>query len=259
MLTAYVRPPAASLPDCALTHLERQPIDVELARWQHRGYREALTGLGAEVRELGVLDEHPDSCFVEDTALVLDEVAVITRPALEVRRGEVESVAEALRRERELLRVEAPATIEGGDILLVEKTLFVGRTSRSNREGREALATLLEPFGYEVRGVSTPGCLHLKSAVTRIGSRTLLVNPAWIDTEPLAGLELVEVDPSEPSGANTVWTGDAILMPASYPRTTGRLEERGLRVTTVDLSEFQKAEGATTCLSLLVRTRESMK
>lgn len=252
MLTALVRPPAASLPDCALTHLERRPIDVELARRQHRDYREALTSLGVRTRELAVLDEHPDSCFVEDTALILDEVAVLLRPALESRRGEVESVARALTSERELLRVEAPATIEGGDVLHIGRTLFVGCSGRTDRAGREALATLVEPHGYEVRAVRTTGGLHLKSAATRIGRRTVLVNPAWLDVAPLGELELVEVDPDEPAGANAVWTGEALLMPASCPRTAERLEVRGSRVVTIDLSEFQKAEGAATCLSLLL-------
>jgi dimethylargininase len=256
MLTAFVRPPATSLPDCALTHLERKPIDVELSKRQHREYREKLRVLGAEVRVLPTLDKHPDSCFVEDPALVLPEVAVILRPALESRRGEIDSVARALGEERELLRIEAPATIEGGDILLIDRTLFVGCTARTNPAGREALEEMLRPYGYEVREVETPGCLHLKSGISRIGPRTLLANPGWIDMRPIEAYDIITVDSGEASAANALWTGNAILMPASYPRTAEKLSALGTVVETVGLSEFQKAEGATTCLSLLLKCDE---
>lgn len=252
MISALVRPPGASLPECALTHQERVPIDVDLAAQQHRGYARALAALGAEVRELPTLDECPDSCFVEDPALVLDELAVILRPALASRRDEVESVAAALGGVRELLRVEAPATIEGGDLLVVDETIFVGRTSRTNGAGVEALSELLRPFGYRVRAIEMPGCLHLKSAVTRVGPELLLVNPEWLDPGQLKGLEVIDIDPSEPAAANAVLVGEALLMPASYPRTRKRLEARELEVHAVDVSEFQKAEGAVTCLSLLL-------
>lgn len=251
MLTAFVRPPGSSLSDCALTHLERTPIDVELATRQHRGYVRALAALGVAVRELPVLEECPDSCFVEDPALVLGEVAVILRPALDSRRGEVESVAAALREERELVHIETPATIEGGDILVVDETIYVGRTSRTNRAGVESLSELLHPFGYRVRSIEIPDCLHLKSAVTRIGPELLLANPDWMNTRQLGGIEVVEVDPTEPAAANVLRVGQTLLMPESYPRTREKLEARGLEVHVVDVSEFQKAEGAVTCLSLL--------
>lgn len=256
-LRAVVRRPGPALERCALTHLERRPIDLALALEQHAGYVAALEELGARVEELTPLDDAPDACFVEDPALVLDELAVVARPALATRRREVDSVAEALARHRELARLPEHATLEGGDVLAADDTLYVGWSERTNHAGLKALAHLLLPHGYRVKAVEVRGCLHLKTALARIGPRTLLANPAWIHTGRIDGLELVPIDPREPFAANALRVGETLLYPSGFPRTEALLRERGIALRVVELSEFQKAEGGPTCLSLFFRERSA--
>jgi dimethylargininase len=192
----------------------------------------------------------PDAVFVEDTAIVLDEVAVITRPGATSRQPETASIAMALEPYRELRFIEAPATIDGGDVLRVGKSLFVGMTSRSSAEGIAQLRELVAPFGYTVTGVPVTGCLHLKTAVTQIAPDMLLINPAYVD--PLVfDMHSIEVDPSEPFGGNAVLISDTVIYPSAFPRTRRRMEQAGIRVQTVDASELAKAEGGVTCCSLL--------
>src|SRR5688500_1056008 len=237
---------------CELTHLAREPIDLERARRQHAAYEAALRELGFRVEALPPLPEHPDCVFVEDVAVVLDEVAVIARPGAESRRGEESAVADALAPHRPLVRVEAPGTLDGGDVLRLGRRVFVGRTPRSNDEGRRQLGALLAPYGYEVVEVEVRGCLHLKSAVTAIGEGAVLMQSSWIDTAPFADLERVEVDAEEPHAANVLRIGDTVVMPAAFPRTAVRLASRGLYVRALEVDELAKAEGAVTCCSVLV-------
>jgi dimethylargininase len=237
---------------CELTHLAREPIDLERARRQHSAYESALRDLGCRVEALPALPEHPDCVFVEDVAVVLDEVAVIARPGAESRRGEESAVAEALTPHRPLVRVAAPGTLDGGDVLRLGRRVFVGRTPRSNAAGRRQLRDLLAPHGYAVVEVEVRGCLHLKSAVTAIGDAAVVMHPPWIDTAPFADLERVEVDPEEPYAANVLRIGDTVLMPAAFPRTAVRLASRGLYVRAREVDELAKAEGAVTCCSVLV-------
>ena len=237
---------------CELTHLAREPIDLERARRQHAAYEAALRELGFRVEALPPLPEHPDCVFVEDVAVVLDEVAVIARPGAESRRGEESAVAEALAPHRPLVRVAAPGTLDGGDVLRLGRRVFVGRTPRSNADGRRQLRDLLAPHGYEVVEVEVRGCLHLKSAVTAIGDGAVLMHPPWIDTAPFAEVERVEVDPEEPYAANVLRIGDTVVMPAAFPRTAVRLASRGLYVRALEVDELAKAEGAVTCCSVLV-------
>ena len=251
MRLAFTRDVDPALAECELSFVDRAPIDIALAHRQHAAYRDALASLGCEVRVLPAAPGHPDSVFVEDTALVLDELAVITRPGAASRRGEVESVAEALQDFRPLRRIEAPGTIDGGDVMRVGRTLYVGRSARSNTDAMAQLQTLAAPHGYRVEPVDIRGCLHLKSAVTCIAERTLLVQPAWIDRASFPGFEIIEVDADEEHAANTLRIGDAIVYPDCFPRTRERLERAGVRVVAVDVSELQKAEGAVTCCSLV--------
>ena len=253
MWTAITREVSPALGDCELSHVPRQPIDVARAVSQHHAYRHALDGLGCRVLSLAAEPAQPDSVFVEDTAIVLDEVAVLTRPGAASRRGEVASVAVALNPFRPLRAIEAPATLDGGDVLRLGRTLCVGQSARSNAEGIGQLRALLAGHGYVVQGVPIRGCLHLKSAVTQLADDTLLLQPAWVDRAAFAGFRLIEVDPAEPHAANVLRIGDALLMPASFPRTRQRLIAAGLRVTAVDVAELQKAEGAVTCCSLVFR------
>jgi dimethylargininase len=164
----------------------------------------------------------------------------------------VGSVAAALAQHRRLERIEPPGTLDGGDVLCTGKTLFVGRSGRTNEEGVAQLRALLSPFGYMVSGIPVHGCLHLKSAVTEVADGLLLVNPEWVDPADL-GARVLEVDPSEPAAANALRIGAALIYPASHPRTRERLLSAGLRVLAVDMSELEKAEGAVTCCSLIVR------
>lgn len=250
-MRAIVRPPSPALSRCALTYLERQPIDFERALAQHAAYVDALKRLGIDVQVLPPEPDLPDAVFVEDTAVVVDECAVITRPGIDSRRAEVESVASALEAHRPIARIDAPGTIEGGDVLRIGRTFFVGQTPRTNAEGTRQFATVLEPHGYEVIPVTPTGCLHLKSAVTYIGDETVLVNPQWIDVDIFSRWQCVPVAPEEPYGANALLAHSTVHVAASAPRTRRKLEALGFAVEPLDTSEFEKAEAALTCLSLI--------
>ena len=252
MLTAITRKISRSMANCELTYLERQPIDIALARAQHSQYESALVELGCRVISLPEQPDLPDSVFVEDTAIVLDEVAIITRPGAESRRGETGSVAQALSAYRELRCVRAPASVDGGDVLRLGRTLFIGQSGRSNAAAVDQIRSLLAAFGYEVRPAALAGgCLHLKSAVTQIAEETLLVNPAWVDAAQFGGMQSISVDPSEAGAANALRIGTSLIYPTGFPRTLERLEARGLRPRLVEASETAKAEGAVTCCSLV--------
>jgi dimethylargininase len=256
MWTAITREVSPALAGCELSFVPRNPIDVALAREQHAAYCRALESLGCHVIQLPALADFPDSVFVEDVALVFDELAIATRPGVESRRGEGAAVHELLGSLRPLLRIEAPGTLDGGDVLRIGKRVFVGMSARSNEAGRAQLRELLAPYGYTVEGVATRGCLHLKSAVTQVADDTLLVNRAWLaDASPFAGCRIIDVDPGEAHAANAVRIGDALVYPDCFPKTRARLQAEGIRVTAIDVSELQKAEGAVTCCSLLLRTQ----
>lgn len=256
---ALTRPVSPSIARCELTHITRRPIDLELAARQLRAYEEALEAVGCEVRRLPAAPDLPDAVFVEDTAVVLDELAVLARPGAPSRRPEVSAVAEALSAWRPLQAIEPPATLDGGDVLVTGRNVYVGASSRTNREGYEQLGDLLTPHGYTVRRVEVRGCLHLKTAVTGVADGLLLVNPDWLDRDVFRGPtgptapEVLEVDPEEPFGANALRIGDVVLCASACPRTAARLAAAGLQVRTVDLSELAKAEGGLTCCSLIVR------
>lgn len=251
MLIAVTRPVSPSIAQCELTHLARQPIDVARAAAQHAAYERLLAELGATLVSVPAAPELPDAVFVEDTALVLDELAVLTRPGAASRRAELPAVAAVLGCYRRVLELQPSATLDGGDVLRMGRVLYVGRSARSNQEGIDQLATLLSPFDYEVRAVAFQGCLHLKSAVTAVAERLLLLNPAWVDPAAIPGCEILPVAPQEPYGANGLRIAGSVVYSAQYPRTRDRLLARGLEVAPVDCSELAKAEGAVTCCSLL--------
>ncbi|MEO5565639.1 MAG: dimethylargininase [Luteimonas sp.] len=251
MPVAITRDVSANLAECQLSFVARDHIDLDLARSQHAAYCGALAALGCEVRRLPALNALADAVFVEDVALVLDEVAVMTRPGAASRRAEVEPMADVLAAYRPLLRIEAPGTVDGGDIVRLGRDVYVGQAARSNADGVAQLARMLLPFGYRVHAVTTHGCLHLKSAVTVVADDTLLVQPAWVDIAGFSNHRLLEVDPSEGHAANAVRIGDAVIHPSCFPRTHERLRQAGISVHAVDVSELQKAEGAVTCCSLV--------
>ena len=240
-----------SLARCELTLQEREPIDLARAQAQHAAYAELLRALGLEVIELPADPAFPDCCFVEDVAVVLDEVALVTRPGAASRRGEAAAVETALASHRPIERTEAPATLEGGDVLRVGRKLFVGRSGRTNAAGVERLAAVAEPLGYRVVPVAVTGCLHLKSAVSGLDQERVLVNRAWLDTAPFEGLELVDVAAAEPGAANVLAVAGHVVVHPGFPRTLERVAALGYAVRPLDVSEFLKAEAALTCKSLL--------
>ena len=251
---AFTREVSPTIVECELTHLSRTPIDVATARVQHQAYEALLASLGCDVRRVAPANAHPDAVFIEDTAVVFDEVAVIARPGAVSRRAETTAVEFALAPLRPVARIAEPATLDGGDVLVVAREVFVGRSGRTNDEGIAQLRAILAPFGYTVSGVDVTGCLHLKSAVTALDDTTVLLNPAWVDAALFAGCRVIEVDPSEPMAANVLRIGDQLVYGTSYPRTQARLEALGFTLRTADASELAKAEGAVTCCSLILRS-----
>jgi dimethylargininase len=252
-MIAFTRAVPSSITRCELTHLTREPIDFALARAQHEQYESALRAAGADVTRLPERDDLPDAVFVEDTAVVLDEVAVLTRPGAESRRSEVDSVREALAAHRTIAAIDAPATLDGGDVLVLDRDVLVGLTPRSTILGVQRLRAILAPFGYEVRAVPVCGCLHLKSAVTRAGTRTLVVNPSWVDPGLLPGWDVVPVDAREPHAANVLWLGGTTIAAEAHVRTNAALSRAtDSQLVPVPASELAKAEGGVTCCSLIV-------
>lgn len=253
---AVTREVSPDMGSCELSFVGRSVIDVALARQQHARYQQALAALGCTVVSLPAEADLPDAVFVEDTALVLDELAVMTRPGAASRRAEVGSIAATLSSYRPLVRIVEPGTIEGGDILRHGRQLFVGLSARSNPDGIAQLTTLVAPHGYSVRALPISGCLHLKSAVTLVDDETMLVQPEWIDAGAFSSYRVILVDPREPHAANALRAGSGLVYPSCFPYTLDRLREAGIEVSTVDVSELQKAEGAVTCCSLIFKANE---
>ncbi len=250
--TAITREVSPAINRCELTHLRREPIDPGRAAAQHREYELCLAALGCRIDRIPADPHLPDSVFVEDTAVVLDEAAVLARPGAESRRGETVTVEQRLAGYRTLCRLYEPATLDGGDVLRIGRTLFVGRSDRTNDVGIEQLRQAVARLRYSVVPVRVAGCLHLKSAVTEVGPGILLINPRWIPAFPFAGFRCIEVDESEPQAANALRIGDTVIYPASFPRTRERLESHGIQLRIVDVSELAKAEGGVTCCSLII-------
>jgi dimethylargininase len=252
MLIAYTREVSPALADCELTHLVREHLDVAGAQAEHEVYESVLANLGANVRRLPPAPLLPDGVFVEDAAVVLDEVAIITRPGAPSRQPETATVEAALAAHRPLVHVRAPATLDGGDVLVAGRRIYIGLSSRTSRDAIQQLAAQLAPHGYAVIPMHFSGCLHLKSAVTRIADDLMLLNPAWVAADAFTGYRSLAVDPAEPHAANALALGGAVIHPLQHARTRTRLESAGLRVVTVPQVELAKAESGVTCCSLLV-------
>ncbi|HSN70614.1 MAG TPA: arginine deiminase family protein [Steroidobacteraceae bacterium] len=251
-MLALIRDISPAMARCELTFRSRVAIDVALAERQHADYASHLQRLGCRLVTVDPEPELPDSVFVEDTVVAVDEIAVMTRPGAAERRRELASVARAIEVYRRLAAIESPATLDGGDVLRIGRHVYVGRSARTNDAGIAQLAQALAPFGYRVTPVEVTGCLHLKSAVTQVGPGTLLINDAWVDRQHFAGMTLISVDPDEPHAANALYVQSAVLHPASAVRTRARLHEAGIEVLPVDVSEIEKAEGGVTCCSVLL-------
>lgn len=256
MRVAITRKISPAIGKCELTHVAREAIDVERADRQHRQYEMQLVNAGCDIVRLPADPLLPDSVFVEDTAVVLNEIAIIARPGAETRRDEIQSVAGALSIYRPLAYIEPPATLDGGDVLQVGKKLYVGEGHRSNAEGVAQLRRIVRAHGYEVIAVPFSACLHLKSAVSRVAQDTLLVNPRWVDKSLFGDHECVDIDPSEPAAANGLLIGNRVIFPLAYPRTAQILADRDIDVQPVDVSEISKAEGGVSCCSLVLRRKD---
>ncbi|MEW6131083.1 MAG: arginine deiminase-related protein [Acidobacteriota bacterium] len=252
-MRAITREISPNIKDCELTHFRREAIDLPLAYKQHRQYEDALRELGCEVMALAAEPDFPDSVFVEDTALVFDELAIITRPGAKSRRPETQSIAKAIEPFRKLQFIKSPATLDGGDVLTIDKQIFIGRSSRTDTLAIEQARTILAPFGYDVRSVEVKHCLHLKSAVSRLAKNTLLINASFVDRAAFAGFDFIEVDEREPFAANALLIQDTVIYPADFPKTRMKIEAAGVQVEVVEMSELIKAEGAVTCCSLIFR------
>lgn len=251
-LYALCRAVSPAIADCELSFIGRQKIDVEMAHKQHIDYVAALQSMGVQVIELPAEATLPDSVFVEDTVLLFDELAVITRPGAESRRAEVASIEAAFRKWRTVIeRISEPGTIDGGDVLRIGKRVFVGLSQRSNQAAIDQLGTILKPYGYSVTAVPMHDCLHLKSAVTALSDDAVLINPGWVDAACFSEYRQVNVSESEPHAANVVRVNADILMPSNFPQTRTLIEAAGFSVRPVDVSELQKAEGAVTCCSVI--------
>lgn len=251
MLTAITRGVSPAMVNCELTFMARAPIHLAKAVEQHQAYEQVLEKFGAIVISLPPEPALADSMFVEDPAMVLDELALIFPLGTESRRAEAASLAKLLSRFRELKYVQLPGTSEGGDILRVERRLFAGLSKRTNEDGIRQLQSIVAEYGYTVTAVPVSGCLHLKSAVTFLGRNTLLANRKWFDASCMPGFDWIDVPSEEPHAANALAFGDTIILPASFPLTRMRIEARGFTVLPLDISELQKAESGLTCSSLL--------
>lgn len=254
MLTAITKAVPQSIVDCELTHMDRQSIDYQQAAKQHQAYNQALIDLGVNLVRLEADNAHPDSVFVEDAAVVLDEVAIITRPGALSRQGETAAIKQALQPYRECIEITAPATLDGGDVLVAGKRIYVGLSSRSNQAAVEQLQQHLEGYAYQVQGIETAQCLHLKTAVTQLDDSTLLINPNWLDKHYFGEFDLIECDPAEPFGANVLKVGETIIAQPSFGKTLAKLRAAGYQVVEVDNSELAKAEAGLTCCSLIFKS-----
>lgn len=248
---AVTRELTAAIGNCELTFLHRSAIDFALAQQQHRDYQSALSSLGCEVVVVPAPPGLADSVFIEDTALVLDDIAVMLRPGVASRQPEVAGVAEVLQQYKPLKAIEPPGTIDGGDLLRVGNRIFAGLSTRSNQSGIQQLRDIVSDFGMTVETVETTKCLHLKSAVSEVAPGTLLINTDWISSSAFKDFELIPADKEETHAANALRIGKNLIYPSSFPRTMDALVNRGIDVLPVDLTELQKAEGAVTCCSLI--------
>ena len=253
MKMAITRQVSPAINQCELTHIAREPIDYKRACAQHRQYEDTLRSLGLTVISLNAEPDLPDSVFVEDVALVLNECAIMLNPGASSRRPEVASVEKALAPYREIFHIQPPGTVDGGDILTVGRTIYVGLSSRSTEDAIGQMRAVLEARGYQVQGANVTGCLHLKSAVTQVSDDTLLINPEWVSKDDFPGMKFIEVDPSEPYAANAVLVDGTSIYPSSFPKTRAKLEQDGINLLIVDADELAKAEGAVTCCSLIFK------
>jgi len=251
MKIALMKEVSPNISECEITNITRIPIDHDIAVEQHRNYADTIRDLGYKIYMIKA-DDLPDSVFIEDAAVVLDELAVITHPGVASRRAETQAVAEALHVYRDLKYIKPTGTLDGGDVLQIGRTLYVGKSCRSSAVGIALLREILKPHGYEVKSIPVEGCLHLKSAVSLVAENTLLLNPSWVSPGNFSDIEtFITVHPSEPYGANALFLENATVYSTEFPKTRRKLIAEGFNIISIDISELAKAEGEITCCSLI--------
>lgn len=256
MLVAITHTISPKLDQCELSFRKREPLDISLAIRQHAVYCEMLRRYGVSIIELSANQQYPDSVFVEDNAVVVDEIAIICRMGTESRRGEETAIQVELAKYRKTIQLKSPATLEGGDVLKMRKTIFVGESARTNAAGIKALSDILSPFGYRIIPVRISGCLHLKSACTALDDSTIIANTQWFDTIPFRDYKILPVPEDEPGAANVLQINNVVCLSESFPKTTRLVREAGYRVETINISELLKAESGLTCSSIIFEHRE---
>ncbi len=247
MYIALMREVSPSIANCEVTNITGRPIDPQQAAKEHESYAQCLRDLGYKIHMIEADENLPESSFIEDTAIVLDEIAVIAHPGASSRRGETKAVSEALSIYRDLDFIGESGTLDGGDVLKVGRVIYAGKSCRSSAVGIGRLREIVRRYDYEVISVPVNGCLHLKTAASLVADDTLLINPQWVNPDDFRDLELVTVDPSEPYGANSLMVEGGIIYSISYPNTRRKLDGMGLNVEAIDITELSKAEGNISC------------
>jgi dimethylargininase len=246
------RRPSDRLSEGALTFMQRAIVDIDLAQKQHAAYRAAIEAAGASVIDLAPEHNFPDATFVEDVLLAFPECFVLCRPGSATREDEPTLIISHLPSDRPRFQIQAPATLDGGDVLRIARTVFVGVSTRTNLAAVSALKRILEPFGYDVLPVRVTGSLHLKTAVSAPIDDVILVNRAWVDLAPFGAIHCIDVDPNEAFSANTLTINGTLFLQASHQGTAARLQRIGLRPVLLDVSEFAKVEAGLTCMSVII-------
>lgn len=247
---AIARKPGENFARGLTTNVSSQPPQYELLRKQHDNYLDTLISCGLKVTVLNPLPDHPDAYFVEDTAVVTPDVAVITNPGADPRKGEVESIARVLTDFRNTERILAPGTLDGGDVLQVDNHFFIGVSQRTNKEGAEQLGRILEGFGNTWVTIPVGDGLHFKSSVNYVGKNTLIVTPDFAENTELSGYNRIILERDEVYAANTLLVNDHLLTPAGFPSVRKRLEGLGCEIIELETSEMRKMDGGLTCLSI---------
>ncbi|NJB66657.1 dimethylargininase [Desulfobaculum xiamenense] len=247
---AIVRTPCPDFAKGLTTSTHLGAADYDLMLVQHAAYVDALRGLGLAVDVLPAESSFPDAHFVEDVAVVVPEVAVITNPGASERNGEKETIVSALAKYRTLARIEAPGTLDGGDVLLVNKHFFIGVSDRTNAEGARQLGEIMASHGYTWTPVPVGAGLHFKSSVNWVGGNTLLVTKDFADRKEIEGFDLLVVDKDEEYASNTLLINDTLITPTGFPKTRKMLDGLGRNIVELDMSETRKMDGGLTCLSL---------
>ena len=245
---AIVRPPGRRFKNCLSDHPLHHTLDVELALKQHQKYCQTLRNLGADLIELEPDDEHPDSCFVEDTVVVHGNRAIITRMAKESRRGESDRIEVVLSEFKQVKSVESPGTLEGGDVIHLPESLLCGITKRTNHDGATQMEHWLET---PVHRIEDPNIMHIKSHITYIDKNTLIVNPRYVDDPVLEPFSKIVLPKGETHSANTLTVGDVVIMSSRHTKSAQLVKNAGFEVIQLDMSEFEKCDGALTCLSII--------